>query len=69
MPTELSASQAADVLQISRDTIWRDVRDGNLTARRQGRRGIIRIDVERLKKYADDNGYIINAEKLEEITR
>jgi len=68
MPTELSASQAAHVLQVSRDTIWRDVRDGNLIARRQGRRGIIRIDVEKLEKYANDNGYIINAQMLKEIT-
>lgn len=69
MPAEVSASQAAQILQISRDTVWRVVRDGSLPARRQGMRGIIRIDVEDLRAYAEKYQHRFDEELAQKLAK
>jgi excisionase family DNA binding protein len=62
MAAEVSTYQAASILGTSHNTIWERVREGKLPARRQGERRIIRIDVEQLRRYAQENGYRFNEE-------
>jgi len=59
---EVSAPQAAEILSTSHPTIFRRVEDGSLLARREGVKGTIRIDVDTLRKFAEDNGYRFNEE-------
>lgn len=57
MATEVTASQAADILSISYVTIHRRVDDGALSARRQGLNRMIMIDIEELRRFAKQYGY------------
>lgn len=57
MMAEVTASQAAEILSTSHMTIHRRVDDGSLRARRQGLARIVKIDVEELRRFAQENGY------------
>ena len=59
---EVSAPQAAKILSTSHATIFRRTKDGSLPAQRRGLKGMIRIDVDTLRKFAKDNGYRFNEE-------
>lgn len=54
---EVTAQQAAEILSTSHMTIHRRVDDGTLPARRQGLARIVRIDVDDLKRFANEYGY------------
>lgn len=54
---EVSTIQAAQIIGASHNTIWKKVRAGDLPARRQGERGLIRIEIDDLRRFAQDNGY------------
>lgn len=58
MATEVTTQQAAEILGTSQPTIWRRVRDGTLPARREGKRGMFRINLEQLRLFADKQGYL-----------
>ena len=60
---EVSAPQAAEILNTSHPTIFRRVDDGTLPARREGMKREIWIEVEELRRFANDHGYRFN-EKL-----
>ena len=55
--TEISSSQAGNVLGISLMTIHRRVEDGSLPARREGVRRDIKIDLDDLRRFATAFGY------------
>lgn len=55
--TEVTATQAAEILSISHMTIHRRVDDGTLPARREGMARIIRIDLDDLRLFASQYGY------------
>ena len=57
---EVTAAQAADILAISHMTIHRRVEDGSLPARREGVKGIVKIDVEDLRQFAKTYSYRFN---------
>ena len=57
MGTEVTASQAAEILSISHVTIHRRVDDGTLQARRQGLNRMVKIDIDDLRKFAKQYGY------------
>jgi hypothetical protein len=61
---EVTAPQAAEILDISHVTIFRRVEDGSLPARREGLRGLIMIDVEELRRFAAQYGYRVNDAKV-----
>jgi excisionase family DNA binding protein len=54
---ELSSLDAARVIGISDETIRSHVTSGVLSARRVGRRGIVRIDVDDLRAHAEKYQY------------
>ena len=54
---EVTAPQAAEILSTSYMTIHRRVDDGTLNARREGVKGILRIDVDELRRFANKFGY------------
>ncbi len=57
---EVSAPQAAEILNTSHPTIFRRVEDGSLPARREGVKREIWIDVEDLRRFATKFGYRFN---------
>lgn len=59
---EVSAREAAEILNTSHPTIFRRVEDGSLPARREGVKQTIWIDVDTLRHYAKTNGYRFNEE-------
>ena len=66
MATEVTASQAAEILSISYVTIHRRVDDGTLRARRQGLNRMIMIDIEDLRSFANQYGYRFDEAKAAE---
>lgn len=54
---EVSSVAAAKIIGISDDTIRRQVRNGLLSARQQGLRGMIRIEIEELRSFAQKYQY------------
>lgn len=60
MMAEVSAPQAAEILNTSHPTVFRRVEDGSLPARRQGVKREIWIDVDELRRFAEHNGYRFN---------
>jgi excisionase family DNA binding protein len=59
---EVSAPQAAEILNTSHPTIFRRVEDGSLPARREGVKREIWIDVEELRRFAKKWEYRFNEE-------
>lgn len=59
---EVSARAAAQIIELSHTTIHGHVESGRLPARKQGLRGIIRIDVDDLRKFAARYQYRFNEE-------
>lgn len=57
---EVSAPQAAEILNTSHPTIFRRVDDGSLPARREGVKREIWIDVNELRRFAEQYGYRFN---------
>lgn len=55
--TAVTAAQAAAILSTSHMTIHRRVDDGLLKARREGVGRIVKINIEDLRKFAEDYGY------------
>jgi hypothetical protein len=68
MAAEVSTQQAAQILSTTPKTIWEKCRDGKIKARRQGERGVIRIDIDELRRYAQAFGYRFNEDLAEEFT-
>jgi hypothetical protein len=60
--SEVSAPQAAEILNTSHVTIFRRVEDGMLPARREGVKQRIWIDVSDLRRFAVEQGYRFNEE-------
>lgn len=54
---EVSAPQAAEIINTSHPTIFRRVDDGTLAARREGMKREIWIDVDELRRFAQEYGY------------
>jgi len=64
---EVTAPQAAEIIDISLMTVHRKVDDGSLRARQQGtgERKYVYVDVDDLRQFASQYGYRFN-EKLAE---
>lgn len=65
---EVSAPQAAEILNTSHQTIFRRVEDGILPARREGIKQIIRIEVDTLRQFAKEYGYRFSEKLAAEYT-
>lgn len=65
---DLSAEQAAQVIGVSRPTIHDYVKRGLLPARRQGLRQAIRIDLDDLRKLAEELGFNFNEEFVKQLS-
>lgn len=63
---EVTAPQAAEILNTSHPTIFRRVDDGSLPARREGVKREIFIDVDELRQFATQFGYRFNEQKASE---
>lgn len=61
--TEVSAPEAAEIVGVSRITIWKDVRDGRLPAQTVHRRRYLRISLDDLRRYAKENNRRFSEEK------
>jgi hypothetical protein len=59
---EVTAPQAAEILDTSHPTVFRHVKEGRLSARREGLRRDIWIEVETLRQFAKQYGYRFDAE-------
>lgn len=55
--SEVTAPQAADIVNVARMTIYRHVTAGVLPARRVGLSRDIMVDIDDLRRYADKLGY------------
>lgn len=66
--TEVTATQAAEILSISHMTIHRRVDDGTLPARREGMARIIRVDLDDLRLFASQYGYRFDEAKAAKLT-
>ena len=64
---QLSTSQAAAVIGCSVPTLIKNIRRGLLAARHVGYRGVIRIDLAELRRFAEQYDYIIDENKLRDI--
>lgn len=64
---QLSTSQAAAVIGCSVPTLIKNIRRGLLAARHVGYRGVIRIDVAELRRFAAEYEYIVNEDMLRDI--
>jgi hypothetical protein len=60
--SEVSAPQAAEILNTSHVTIFRRVDDGSLPARREGLKQTIWIEIDTLRLYAKVHGYRFSEE-------
>ena len=67
--TEVSPSQAGNVLGISLMTIHRRVEDGSLPARREGVRRDIKIALDDLRQFATTFGYRFDESIAAELSR
>lgn len=65
----VTASQAAEILSTSHMTIHRRVDDGLLPARREGLARIIKVDLDDLKRFAQEYGYSYNEEVAAQFTK
>lgn len=59
---EVSSRDAAQIINLSRVSIHSHVKAGRLPARQAGLRGIIRIEVDDLRKFAERYQYRFNEE-------
>jgi hypothetical protein len=66
---EVTSAQAAQIVNVNQTTIWLDVKAGRLPAKLIGRRGIIRIEVNDLRKYAEDNRRLFNEDIVREFAQ
>lgn len=57
---EVSAREAAQIINVSHTNIHRHVKAKRLPARNQGIRGIIRIEVDDLRQFAERYQYRFN---------
>lgn len=60
MAQELTAPQAAEVMNVDHSTVFRWVSDGHLPARRVGLKKTIYINVDDLRQFAKQNSYPLN---------
>lgn len=68
MAPEVSAKNAAGIIGTSSKNIWEKVHDGKLKARRQGERRLIFIEVEELRRFAQEYGYRFNEQLARELS-
>lgn len=61
---EITTAEAGAALGISRETIRLHVAEGRLPARKQGIRGILKIQVDDLREFARQFGYVVNDQYL-----
>lgn len=66
---EVTAPQAAEILSTSHPTIFRRVDDGSLSARREGVKREIFIEVEDLRQFAALYGYRFNGALAQEYAK
>lgn len=59
---EVSAREAAQIINVSHMNIYRHVKAGRLPARNEGIRGIIRVEVDDLRKFAERYQYRFDEE-------
>ena len=59
---EVSSTQAAAIIRASHVTIGRRVKDGSLKVRRQGLNKKIWVNLNDLRQFAAENGYLFNEE-------
>lgn len=66
---EVKAVQAAQIVDVSRVIIWKDVKAGRLSARLVGRRGVIIIEIDALRQYAKENRRAFNEELAQQFNQ
>lgn len=66
---EVSSRDAAQIINVSRVSIHGHVKAGRLPARQEGLRGIIRIEVDDLRKFAERYQYRFNEELATQLTQ
>ena len=57
MAQELTAPQAAEVMGVDHSTVFRWVQQGHVAARQVGLKRTIYIDLDALRRFAQENGY------------
>lgn len=66
---EVSSAEAAKIIGITSQTIRRHIDDQLLSARKQGVRGIVRVDIDDLRKFADEYQYRFDEELAAKYTK
>jgi hypothetical protein len=64
--TEVTAQQAGEILSTSYVTIHRRADDGSLQVRREGKQNKIWVDMDELRRFAQEFGYRFNEAKAAE---
>ena len=63
MAQELTAPQAAEIMNVDHSTVFRWVSNGHLPARRVGLARTIYINIDDLRQFARENGYSFDETK------
>lgn len=66
---EVSSREAGQIINVSRISIYSHVKAGRLPARQEGLRGIIKIEVDDLRQFAERYQYRFNEELATRLTQ
>lgn len=66
---EVSSDSAGRIIGVTRETIRVHVGSGKLRARREGLRGIIKVDIDSLRKFAREYQYRFDEDLAKQLTR
>jgi len=62
--SKISSAIAAEIVGVTPKIIWQDVKEGRLVAELINRRGVIRINIDDLRRYAQENRRRFDEEKV-----
>jgi hypothetical protein len=65
---EVSSADAGRIIETSSETIRRHIGNGLLPARRFGMRGIVRVELDDLRKFAEQYQYRFNERLASQLT-
>lgn len=66
---EIKSAEAAQIVGVSQVTIWTDVKEGRLPAKLIGRRNVIKINIDDLRRYAKENQRLFNETLAQEFAK
>lgn len=66
---DISSAEAAAIINVSSQTIRRQIQRGLLKARFEGPKGIVKIEIDDLRRFADDYQYRFDEDLAKELVK